>query len=223
MQTITTSLVHRIVEPLRPAAGGTGRHPALILLHGRGSNEEDLLGLAPYLSDQLFVIAPRAPYPFAWGGGYAWYDVLQVGQPEPAMFLESYRKIVQLIADAKAGYPIDPARIYIGGFSMGTIMSFAVTLANPELIAGVLGNSGLITEQKELPYQWNGMKGKPVFLAHGIHDEVIPVGFARRARELLLAAGADLSYHEYPMAHQISEESLTEMAGWMEGRLDVRS
>jgi phospholipase/carboxylesterase len=219
MNLIQTSLVHRVVEPVR---SGGGKSPALVLLHGRGADEHDLLGLAEYFSDRLFILSARAPFKFQWGGGFAWYDILQVGQPEPRMFMESYSKLMQFLEDIRAGYPIDPAQIFIGGFSMGTIMSFAVTLANPEMIAGVLGNSGLIIEQTELVYQWQKMKDKPVFLAHGIHDQVIPVSFARRAKKLLDDAHAALEYHEYPFDHQISEESLEAMANWLEGRLETR-
>ncbi len=215
---IRTTLKHKVIEPQRRSSG---KSPAVILLHGRGANEDDLLGLAEYFDERLFTISVRAPYPFQYGGGYAWYDILEVGNPVPEMYVESHNKIVQFVEDAIKGYPIDPSRIFFCGFSMGTIMSFSVLLTHPEHVAGVAANSGLIVEHSPLQYKWNEIKGKQVFLAHGTFDPVIPVQFARRAKELLDKAEAHVSYHEYEMGHQIDEESLNDLMKWLENRLNA--
>src|SRR5437773_9161552 len=82
MNPVRSTLVHRVVEPQRKLAG---KHPALILLHGRGANEDDLLGLAEYLDDRLMIISARAPFSFPFGGGYTWFEIVEVGKPEPKM------------------------------------------------------------------------------------------------------------------------------------------
>ena len=212
MPLIQTSLVHKIIEPKRKTSGAS---PALILLHGRGANEDDLLGLARYLDERLFIVSARAPFTFHFGGGFTWYDLEEVGRPEPAMFAESYKKVLQLFHDVKKGYPVDPAKVFFGGFSMGTVMSYAMALTCPEDIAGVLANSGYIPESADIKLQWDKIKGKPFFVAHGKYDPVIPMVFAERAKDLLEKAGAQLTYHEYDMAHQITEESLNDMMGWL--------
>ncbi len=211
------SLVYKFLQPRR---SGPGKPPALILLHGRGADEDDLLGLSEYFDDRLLIIAPRAPHPFANGGGYTWYDLEEIGRPDAAMFRSSYDTLLAFIAEAVERHGIDPGRLYCGGFSMGSIMSLAVALTRPELLAGVIANSGYVPEDAGLTFRWEGVKGKPFFVAHGIYDPVIPFAYSRRAKELLESHGAVVTYREYDMGHQINEESLGDMMAWFAPLLD---
>ncbi len=152
MNPIPSTLVHKIL-PARQLSGD--RSPAIILLHGRGSNEDDLLGLAEFLDARCILVAARAPFDFQPSGGFTWYDLLEVGRPDPKMFAESYRRLTQFIEDVKKGYPIDPSRVFFLGFSMGTIMSYAMALTNHGEVAGVVANSGYIPEDAELNFEWD--------------------------------------------------------------------
>jgi len=212
MNQIHTSLIHKVLHPQRK---GKEKYPTLIMLHGRGANEDDLLGLSEYLDDRLLIISTRAPFPFQYGGGYTWYDILEVGRPEPKMFAESYRKLLQFLKDVEKGYPVDLTKIILLGFSMGTIMSYALTLTKPSDIVGVIANSGYVPEETGLKFEWSSIKGKPFFVAHGLYDPIIPVSFGRRAKDLLENAQASVIYREYDMGHQISEESLNDMMQWL--------
>jgi phospholipase/carboxylesterase len=189
------------------------------MLHGRGADEHDLLGLADYLDDKAFIISVRAPYNFPYSGGFTWYDMLENGSPEPTMFAESFGKLNTFVDDCKMKYPVDPSKIFLLGFSMGTIMSYALALTRPNEFAGVIANSGYIPEDAPLNFQWDGIKNTSFFVAHGIQDPIIPVSMARRARFLLEQANAPLVYNEYPMAHQISDQSLSDMAEWLAKKL----
>lgn len=193
------------------------------MLHGRGANEDDLLGLAEYFDERLFIISPRAPFDFQFGGGFTWYDVLEVGRPEPKMFAESYTKLINFFEAARKEYPIDASKIFFLGFSMGTMMSYALALTRPAEVAGILANSGYIPEGTDLKLDWKGIKGKPFFVSHGVYDPVIPVMLGRRAKELLDDAQASVTYREYDMGHQIGEESLGHMVTWLERLLDGKS
>jgi len=216
MKTIDSSLHHHVVPP---DSREPGPHPSLILLHGRGADEEDLLGLADAFSPKLFVIGVRAPFPFANGGGYTWYDAASAGAPDPDMFRSSCDALSTFLDDASASYPIDRKRIFLFGFSMGAAMAFALTLTRPHAFRGVLAHSGYIPEGTHLTVQWDALRGVDFFIAHGTDDPVIPVMMARRARQLLTAAKASLVYCEYPIGHQISEQSLTDAAAWLNDRL----
>lgn len=220
MSEIETTLVHKIISPNTSVHK---KHPTLIMLHGRGADENDLLGLAEHLDNRLLIISARAPFPFQWGGGYAWYDVLEVGKPEPRMFAESYIKLTQFLDDVIKGYPVDPPRIFLLGFSMGTMMAYALLLTKPELIAGVIANSGYVPEGTDLKFQWDGLAGRNVFIAHGIYDPVIPIHFGRRARELFEKTLIGITYKEYPIVHQINDQSLQEMAQWLTDRLEGKN
>jgi phospholipase/carboxylesterase len=212
MNLIQTTLVHKILPPRTKT---TSKAPALIMLHGRGADENDLIGLSQYLDERLFIISVRAPYQFAYSGGFTWFDIVDIGKPDKKMFDESYQKLMQFLEDAKSGYPIDPQKIILFGFSMGAMMSYVVALTQPDTVKGILANSGIIPEDAGLKYEWDKIKGKPFFVAHGKYDSIIPISFAKRAKELLKNAGADLTYREYEMDHQIDEESLNDIAKWL--------
>jgi phospholipase/carboxylesterase len=217
MKTITTTLVHRILPPEKSTSP---IHPALIMLHGRGADEEDLLGLAPYLDGRLFILSVRAPFPFPYGGGYTWYDMDTVGAPDPTMFKESYEKLSAFVHDALTHYPIDPSHLYLLGFSMGTVMSYSLALTQPGLFRGVIANSGYMPEGTHLTLRWNESSACDFFIAHGVNDPVIPVQLGRRVKELLSNTDSKFTYREYPMGHQISQESVVDFAAWLKGHLD---
>lgn len=216
MKATESSLFHRV---LMPEGGGTGPHPTLILLHGRGADEEDLPGLSTYFDSRLLILSVRAPYPFPYSGGYMWYEFSSVGAPDPEMFRTSYDKLSAFLQDAISRYPIDRKRLFLLGFSMGTVMAYALALTRPEAIRGVMANSGYIAEGTHLTYRWEELAGTDFFVAHGTHDPVIPVQLGRRAHELLTAARANLTYREYQMGHQISEESLDDLSRWFSERI----
>ena len=203
-----------------PGQSSQATHPTLILLHGRGADEEDLLGLSSYLDQRLLLLSVQAPFPFSFGGGYTWYEFDAVGTPDPTMFMSSHEKLRIFIDDALSGYPVDRSNVFLLGFSMGTVMSYALALTLPALFRGVVANSGYIPERTPLNFRWNELKGLDFFVAHGSADPVIPVSFGRRAKELLETHGAHFTYKEYPMAHQISEESLADGAAWLTQHLN---
>ena len=117
---ISSNLVHKIRPP---AESGTHSHPALILLHGMGTSEDDLLEIADYLPSSLFIVSARAPFEIASGsGGYTWYDVSDIGKdiglPHPQQFEESHSRLVQFILDVKKHYPVNSRRMFLFGFSI---------------------------------------------------------------------------------------------------------
>jgi len=216
MDLIQTTLIHKILPPRTKTVG---KAPALIMLHGRGADEHDLFGLSEFLDERLFIISVRAPYQFAYTGGFTWYEIYDIGKPDIKMFADSYEKLIRFIEDAIKGYHLDPEKLFLFGFSMGSMMSYAAALTHPELIKGVIANSGLIPESIDLKLDWDKIKGKPFFVSHGIHDSIVPVAFARRAKELLNNAGANLTYREYEVDHQIDEECLNDIIKWLQPNL----
>lgn len=212
-----SSTLHNIV--VAPRQTGSDSPPALLLLHGRGADENDLLQLAPALDPRFLIIGVRAPFLFPMGG-YTWYEVLQVGTPHAEQFAESYRRLVDFLADAKRAFRLAPDRIFLLGFSMGTVMSYALALTRPLEIAGVVAHSGYIPEGAGLDFQWDKLHQTHFFIAHGRFDPAISIKFGKRARDLLTNAGAPVTYKEYPIAHQISEQSLADLSAWLKEKLD---
>jgi phospholipase/carboxylesterase len=216
MKPIPSSLEHRVILPEHLSGAA---QPAVIMLHGRGADEEDLLGLSQYLDERLIVISARAPFPYPYGG-YTWYEAGPVGAPEPKMFRVSCDALAAFIPDAIANYPVDAKKVFLFGFSMGSVMSYAYALTNPDRITGVIAHSGYVPEGTDLIFRWNELQGTAFFIAHGVEDPVIPVDFARRARMLFTNSNVSVVYKEYPIAHQISDESLSDLSAWLKERLD---
>lgn len=198
----------------RPAAGD----PAglLVLHHGRGTDEFDLLPLADLLDPQrrLHVVTPRAPQPYL--SGWRWYEPGRVGYPEATTFRTSYHELAGLHDELRRQTGLTAAATVLGGFSMGTAMSFALGLgADRPAPAGILAFSGFIPTVEGWEADLENRNSTQVFIAHGSHDPVIDVSFSRDAREQLEGAGFDVSYHESEAVHQIDPALLPVAQRWL--------
>lgn len=194
------------------------RYPTVLALHGRGSNEQDLMGLAPYLPQGLLWITPRAPLVLG-PGSYEWYRIQVIGKPEPAQVMAALDSIDRFIGEVLSAYPIDPRKFFLLGFSQGSILSMCYTLSHPSHIAGVIAQSGYIPNGIGFEIQENELKNKPFLLTHGEQDTMIPVEWGRASRNLLQGLGVDLTYHEFPMGHNVSMESLEVISTWLQDQL----
>src|SRR3954471_22009408 len=198
----------------RPAAGD----PAglLVLHHGRGADEGDLLPLADHLDPQrrLHVVSPRAPLTLGGSPGYHWYLVPRVGHPDPATFDAAYRQLAEFHDATLERLGLTTEQTVVGGFSMGSVMSYALGLGRERPApAGILAFSGFVPEvegwRPDLP------RSSKVFIAHGRSDPIIEVGFAQRARQLLEESGMDVSYHEADYGHWIEPAHAAAAADWL--------
>ncbi len=191
----------------------------LVLHHGRGTDERDLLGLADFLDPdrRLRVVTPRAPLQLAGSPGYHWYLVPRVGYPDPETF-EAARAALAELHDAlweESG--IGPERTVLGGFSMGAVMSYAMGLSvDRPAVAGILAFSGFIPSVGGCEPALADRTNTPVLISHGRRDPVIGIEFAERARELLEAGGLDVTYRESDLGHQIDPAHLREAGAWLD-------
>jgi phospholipase/carboxylesterase len=198
-----------------PAGEASG---LLVLHHGRGTDERDLLALADALDPQRrwHVVTPRAPLTLAGSPGHHWYLVPRVGTPDPETFRAARASLAAFHDELWQRTGISPARTVLGGFSMGAVMSYALGLdVDRPLPAGILAFSGFIPSVEGWDPDIAGRAGLPVLIAHGRRDSVIEVGFARAARERLAAAGLAIEYHESDVAHGIDPAVLPAAASWL--------
>jgi phospholipase/carboxylesterase len=206
------TLIHRD----RPAAAEP--QGLLILHHGRGADELDLLGLADVLDPQrrLRVVTPRGPLQLPGLPGYHWYAVPRVGYPDPATFAGAYEQLGAFHDELWQSTGIGPERTILGGFSMGSVMSYATGLGpDRPAPAGILAFSGFVPTVEGWSPSLQGRDTR-VFIAHGRRDPVIEVGFGRQARDLLETAGFPVEYHESDVGHQIEPGQIPLAAGWIE-------
>ena len=193
-------------------------YPTILALHGRGSNERDLIALAEYLPRNLLWISPRGPFDLG-PDSYEWFQITQIGKPDPARLANALNKMDGFIDEIIENYPIDKNKLYLLGFSQGSIVSMSYTLTNPQRIAGVIAQSGYIPHESGLQIDEAGIKHKPFILTHGIQDSMLPVDWARRSRDTLQKLDVNLEYHEFNMGHNVSAESIAVINTWMKKKL----
>jgi phospholipase/carboxylesterase len=208
----------------RPAAGVP--EGLLVLHHGRGTDESDLVGLGDALDPhaRLALVTPRAPHRLPGAPGYHWYRVPRVGYPDPDTFDASYRQLAAFHDELWRRTGLGPERTVLGGFSMGSVMSYALGLgADRPPPAGILAFSGFVPTVEGWTPDLPGRRALHAFIAHGRLDPVIGVEFARRARELLEGAGLQVAYHESDVGHQIDPRVLPTAADWVSRAISPRA
>src|SRR5215204_1098945 len=214
-------LKHLVREPVDV---GHTPPPLLLLLHGLGGNEEDLFGLAPYLGGRFLVVSARAPVALEYGG-YGWFRIDFTPRGTVADVEQARRSLGMLpgfIDGLVEAYGADSRRVYLAGFSQGSMMSLALLFARPEKVAGVVAMSGRLPRQElEQTPDPSTLAGKPVLVTHGLHDTVLPVEQGRAARDYLRELPVELTYREYPMGHEVSAESLRDVTAWLTKVLDT--
>jgi phospholipase/carboxylesterase len=193
----------------------------LVLHHGRGASELDLLGLANVLDPEqrLHVVTPRAPLTI--GGGYHWYVVPRVGFPDHETFHAAYDKLAAFHDELWERTGIAPEKTVFGGFSMGSVMSYSLGLADDRPApAGILAFSGFIPTVDGWQPDLGSRPDLPVLIAHGRRDPIMEIEFARRARRLLEAGGLDVTYYESDAGHHIDPAYVTAAVEWLDGIID---
>ena len=192
--------------------------PTILALHGRGSNEDDLIGLAPHLPDSLLWISPRAPLKLG-SDSYEWYRVRIIGRPDPEHVTSALETIDHFIDEILAAYPVDPQKLFLLGFSQGSLLSMCYALTHPSRVSGVIAQSGYIPSHLSLEIDESGVKDKPFILTHGEQDTMLPIEWARASRDRLQTLRVDLTYHEFQMGHTVSMDSLEVISTWLEKQL----
>ena len=200
----------------RPADGD----PAglLVLHHGRGSDEQDLLGLSDVLDPQrrLHVVSPRAPLTLPGWPGYHWYIVPRVGYPDRDTFRAAFEALAELHDELWERTGLKAENTVLGGFSMGAVMSYSLGLAaGRPAPAGILAFSGFVPVVEGWEPELESRQGMRTFIAHGRSDPIIGVDFARRARELLEPERIDVEYHETDAAHHIDPAVVPRAVDWL--------
>jgi phospholipase/carboxylesterase len=202
-----------------PAQGS----PALVLIHGFGANETDIYELVSYVDRRVLVVAPRGPMKVDDNprGSWRWSINRDDGKPDPAVLQESTAKVADLVRQLSSitGVKVDQAQVYVGGFSQGGLMSLEMASRYPDLLAGILPQSGFTSPEAEQNLRAGAFQGKPAFVVHGTRDTILPVERGRKSKEILEAGGVDLTYKEYNFGHVTSPESRRELANWLNPRL----
>jgi phospholipase/carboxylesterase len=209
------SLEYKIQEPKIKL----DKNPLILLLHGYGSNEEDLFSFATELPEEYYIISARAPYDMQYGA-FAWYainfdaDENKFSDHEQAKV--SRDLIAGFIDELIQTYPIDAQKVTLVGFSQGAILSYAVALSYPEKVQKVVAMSGYLNlEIVAEDYLKNNFNNLKIFASHGTVDQVIPVEWARKTPAILENLGINITYKEYPIGHGVAPQNFYDFKNWI--------
>ncbi len=213
------SLTYLELAPAKPENA-----PLMIMLHGYGSNEKDLIQLAPSLAPEFRYISARAPQEMDFGM-FAWFPLeftptgIRVDHGEAQQAVET---LIGFIREIIAEYRPLGNKVFLMGFSQGTVMSYLTAFFAPELLHGVIACSGQLPE-KTVPHETlkATLRKLPFLVMHGSFDDVLPIAKGLASKAWLEEHVDDLTWREYPIAHQISESGIELMGSWLEERLPL--
>ena len=192
-------------------------YPMVILLHGFGASMADLAGLAPAIDRGGYIYAcPNAPLSFDLGGGmvgYGWMPPRGAATPEDVHRAEGL--LDAFFDEVIEQYHVPPGRVLLSGFSQGGGMTYRCGLGRPETFAGLAALSCYLPDPEELRAKLPIGRDQPIFISHGLYDEIAPLERAQKAREFLEAEGYQPRYKEYPMRHEISQDVMDDLVPWI--------
>ncbi|SFU70819.1 phospholipase/carboxylesterase [Pustulibacterium marinum] len=204
----------------RPAKENTAETPVLFMFHGYGSNEEDLFSFAQELSEDIYIISVQAPYqlpPY----GYAWYaiefDANGAKWSDDEQARNSRDLMANFITEACDAYSLNAENVTLLGFSQGTILSYAVALSYPEKVKNVIALSGYINKEILVSdYASKNHKDLNFYVSHGTQDQVLPIEWARNAKETLDELQIPYVFEEYPVGHGVAPQNFFSFKNWLE-------
>lgn len=211
-----------VVRTRAPRAAAAGRPPLLVLLHGIGTDENDLFPIADRLDPRFQVVSLRAPGTYVMGHSWFHIEFRPDGTvvPDVAGAHRTLAALRRWLAAAPARFGTDPRRTVLLGFSQGAMMSLGVLRTEPALVFAVVALSGRAPgDLFPATAPADAVAAVPLFVGHGLHDDVLPVAHGR-ATQQAFAGGADVTYREYPVAHGITDAELRDVAAWLTARLD---
>lgn len=197
--------------------------PLLVLIHGYGSNKEDLFSFAKELPEELLIISVQAPLTLGFGS-YAWYTINFDASDKKFSDLdearESIGKLEQFLEAIIIKYAVDAKKVSILGFSQGAILSYALAMRNPKTITNILALSGYINSElipKDLTTET--CKNQNFFISHGTVDQVLPIDWVRNSLPILDQLNIKYSYNEYPIGHGINPQNFSDLNNWIKNKL----
>jgi len=213
------SLQYLLVEP--DGYNPDKQYPVMILMHGFGAHMGDLAGLCPAISRTGYVyVCPNAPMAIQLDVGMSGYAWTPPGDAQTKEDLEKASEAVEvLVNEITDNLNVSPREMILGGFSQGGMMTYSVGLANPELFCGLVVLSGMISENEVLTDILPSGTSPELFIAHGEKDSIVSIDRARNAKTFLEKEGYSPQYHEYDMAHEITQELIDDLVPWVKSVL----
>jgi phospholipase/carboxylesterase len=192
--------------------------PVLVLLHGRGSDMNDLQGLAEALPANGALVTPQAPHPggpWGYGPGWAWYRYLGEDRAEVPSLHRSLDALDDFLGRLDGILGFQPEPLVLGGFSQGATTSLAYAAEHPGAVSGVVVLSGFLVDPETTGIDLGGLSEKPVFWGHGTQDPAVPFSLALRGRERIRDQGGAVEARDYAMGHWVTPQEISDLKAWL--------
>jgi phospholipase/carboxylesterase len=206
-----TEMIYELRRPKDVVSGK--KYPALFVMHGMGSNEQNMLSLVDGLDDHFYIFSVRGH--LTQGPGFAYFSIQGYGKPHREIFDEGISKITTFINDATESYPLDSNQMYLMGFSQGAIVSMTLAAILGNKIKGVVALSGYIPQFVKEEYTLNLGNHLSVFISHGEYDQVLPNEWGKESVEFFTRHGVPVTFKSYPEGHTVSVENHQDFHSWI--------
>ena len=213
-----TSFIYEMRKPETEQPGKT--YPAIFLMHGMGSNEQDIITLANGLEKDAYIFGIRGS--IEQPPGFTYFTIEGYGKPHRAVFDDTIQKLEAFVDNALSTYTIDPEKVFLGGFSQGAILSMVLGLTMGSKVKGVMAFSGYIPAFVREAYPIQPASDLEVFISHGEKDPVFPLRWGEANRDYFSQLGVTVSFHAYPEGHTISGENNRDFRVWLDQQLSTK-
>jgi phospholipase/carboxylesterase len=206
-----TEMIYELRRPKDVVSGK--KYPALFVMHGMGSNEQNMLSLVDGLDDHFYIFSVRGH--LTQGPGFAYFSIQGYGKPHREIFDEGISKLTTFINDATENYPLDSNQVYLMGFSQGAIVSMTLAASLGNKIKGVAALSGYIPQFVKEEYTLNLGSHLSVFISHGEYDQVLPNEWGKESVEFFTRHGVPVTFKSYPEGHTVSVKNHQDFHSWI--------
>lgn len=195
----------------------TKKYPAIFLLHGMGSHEEDLPQLVQDFQEQCHIFSLRGP--ITQNPGYAFFTIQEVGQPDRAIFDKVLMALQRFILEAIDEYQIDPHKVFVLGFSQGAVLAQSLAFVMGNLVTGIVALSGYTPKFVMEEYAIRSVEHLHAFISHGDYDYVIPSQWGMESKEIFEQFGAKVTFKQYPDGHGVTPDNLRDLVAFLAQQL----
>ncbi len=213
---MTAPLYYELLKPTNIEEGK--KYPVVFMLHGMGSNERDLPPLLDGFEEEMFIFSLRAP--INQPPGYAWFTFQTIGSPDRETVNNALHSLENFITYAEEKYPIDSEKIFLLGFSQGSIVSMSYAIQNYGRIKGVVALSGYIPPFIKEEHGTKTFEKLNLFVSHGIQDPVLPYQLATDSHAFLEKTKANVTFKSYQAGHYVTEENYIDLRTWLKNELN---
>ncbi|RHW34137.1 esterase [Neobacillus notoginsengisoli] len=203
-----------VYEMQRPKQENPNKlYPAIFVMHGIGSNEQNMLSLVKGLEEDFIIFSIRGH--LKQPPGFSYFTIEGYGKPHREVFDDAVKKISDFIHYASERYPIDKRNLYLLGFSQGAILSMTLALSLGNSIKGIVALNGYIPQFVKDEYDVQSLDHLSAFVSHGETDRVFPIDWGFANNEYLRSLGASVTFKVYPGGHTVSMENYNDYVKWL--------